>query len=230
MEPRRRNCSAEGLSWQPIPAIDEIIELSSEDESDIGRYDAKKLNIARIKKEKRDSGAKIISNEVIRQMLATQNAMPTHITATRFDVVNDIQRPANNQLSPNYEPEFPINHDSNVEVQSSPFLNDLTNNCHSADANTIQVETAIHGTFNENPTGDTPQNDVIYRPIVPNRGTILIENGREYWTTDRNMYPTYPFYQNTYPAYSQHFGSDDNGPYNHLQPVSTQMRNELLER
>lgn len=222
MEPSRRDCSAEGLSWQPIPAIDEIIELSSEDESDIGRYAAKNLNIARIKKEKRHSGAKIISNEVIRQMLVTQNAMPIHTTATRFDVVNDIQCPANNQLSPNYEPEFPINH------ESSPFLNDLTNNCHSVDTNTIQVETAIHGTFHENPTGDTPQNDVVYRST--NRGTIHIENGREYWTTDQNMYPTYPFYQNTYPAYSQHFSTDDNGSYKHFQPVSSQTRTELLER
>lgn len=187
--------------WQPVPALADIVELSSEDETEIKKYAATNHNIGRVKKERRNSDAYITSNDMIRSTLRNQNTkLPKNVATSTvhasFDVSNVDQRPVTNQLSLTYSPEFPINH---VETQSNALFNELATN--SIDAN--NGENRMLNVFNENHPAETSQNDVIYGSIDLNGGIL---HGQEYST----------------------YNSDCRGIYNHNQPIYTQPMNTFF--
>lgn len=192
MDPSEGNGSVEG--WQRVSALDDIVELSSEDETDIRRYAATNHDLARVKKERRNPDANMTSNGMIRSMLQNQNTtLPNNVATstvhTSSDVSTVVQRP---QLSPTYTPEFLLYHDRN-ETESNTLVNDLANN-HSINANasTTQGENHMHDVFDENQPGETPQSYFIYGPNNPNEEN-LHQHGHEYssFGSHREEYSTY---------------------------------------
>lgn len=158
MNRNEANGSDEGR--QQVSTLDDIVELSSEDETDIRRYAATNHDLARVKKERRNPDANMISNGMIRSMLQNQNtAFPNNVAPSTVHTSSFIQRP---QLSPTYTPEFLLDHDRNA-TGSNTLLNDLANN-HSINANagTAQGENRMHDVFDENQPDKTPQRYFIY--------------------------------------------------------------------
>lgn len=141
-------------------AIEDIIEISDEDEADRAAYEASKkrnLKTIRVKKEKRDLGVQIVSNDVIRRQfmpiqLPAQNEVDISTSNTEFDDECNNSMAMANETSTTFfstsdrTPSATVVDNGDVELpKTNDFLDDFRENqCDNVNANTLSGINGMH--------------------------------------------------------------------------------------